>query len=107
MLEFDQGMEVRAEDERFSDALAAAVDYRGDVSLRLREGEEIFGFLFNHDETHCELFTPENAGKTRLPISEIALLSFTGKDEAKGKGWEDWIQKKAQEEANTGSDSSN
>jgi hypothetical protein len=88
-----------ASDEDVREALEKAFDYRGDVSLTLKNGEVIEAYIFNRvtgnslAESWVQYFTPKAADKRKVSYAEIARLEFTGKDRAAGKHWEDWVKK--------------
>ena len=79
--------------------LEQAFDYRGDVTLTLKNGERIVAFIFNRQagatlaDSFVHYFTPAAPEKRRLSYAEIARLEFTGKDRAAGKQWTDWVRK--------------
>ena len=81
------------------EAVELAFDYRGDVTLELRSGETIEGYLFNRDSTglppSLQIFPNVKEGVRRVPYEEVAAITFTGKDTASGKSWEVWVAKKA------------
>ncbi|MGA3161514.1 MAG: hypothetical protein ABSC77_09875 [Terracidiphilus sp.] len=99
-----------ATDEDLRDALAKALDYRGDVTLTLKSGEHIQAFIFNcHTgptlaESWVQYFTPSAPEKRKVGYAQIARIEFSGKDRAAGKHWEDWVkaynEKKAAGEKN-------
>jgi hypothetical protein len=99
-----------ASDEDLRLALEKALDYRGDVTLTLKSGEQIVAFIFNCKtgptlaESWAQYFTPEAPEKRKVGYAEIARIEFSGKDRAAGKHWEDWVknynEKKAAGETN-------
>lgn len=99
-----------ASDGEVCDALEKAFDYRGDVTITLKNGEKIEAFIFNRHtgvtlaESWVQFFTPKSNDKLKLGYREIARLEFSGKDRAAGKHWEDWVkaynEKKAAGEKN-------
>jgi hypothetical protein len=99
-----------ASDDDLREALAKALDYRGDVTLMLKSGERIEAFIFNcHTgvtlaESWVNYYTPSAPEKRKVGYAEIARLEFSGKDRAAGKHWEDWVkaynEKKAAGEKN-------
>jgi hypothetical protein len=99
-----------ATDDELRDALAKALDYRGDVTLTLKSGEQIEAFIFNcHTgatlaDSWVQYFTPSAPEKRKVGYAEIARIEFSGKDRAAGKHWEDWVkaynEKKAAGETN-------
>jgi hypothetical protein len=99
-----------ATDEDLRQALEKALDYRGDVTVTLKNGERIEAFIFNRStgatlaDSWVQYFSPTAPEKRKLSFAEIAGLEFTGKDRAAGKHWEDWVkaynEKKAAGEKN-------
>ena len=97
-------------EEKLSEAIEKASDYRGDVTLTLKNGERIEAFIFNCQsgptlaESFLQYFTPSAPEKRRVSYAEIARVEFSGKDRAAGKHWEDWVknynEKKAAGEKN-------
>jgi hypothetical protein len=88
-----------ASDEDLRQALGKALDYRGDITLTLKNGERIEAFVFNCktgptlDESFLQYFTPNDAEKRKVSYADIARVEFSGKDRAAGKHWEDWVKK--------------
>jgi len=99
-----------ASDEDLRQALDKALDYRGDVTLTLKNGERIEAYIFNCQsgptlaESFLQYFTPSAPEKRKVSYSDIARVEFSGKDRAAGKHWEDWVkaynEKKAAGEKN-------
>jgi hypothetical protein len=99
-----------ASDDDLRQALDKALDYRGDITLTLKNGERIEAFIFNSlpgptlAESFVQYFTPSSNEKRKLSYAEIARIEFSGKDRAAGKHWEDWVkaynEKKAAGEKN-------
>jgi hypothetical protein len=89
---------VLATDEDLSQALEKALDYRGDVTVTLKNGERIEAYIFNRTtgatlaDSWVQYFTPSATEKRRVSYAEIARLEFSGKDRAAGKHWEDWVK---------------
>lgn len=82
--------------EELRGALEAAFDYRGNVTLFLRDGGEVVGYLFNRSADAAEPFVdmfPASGGQRRILYSEIRGIAFTGKDTAAGTSWEKWVEK--------------
>ena len=80
------------------EAVELAFDYRGDVTLELKSGETLTGYVFNRDNTAEEpwidVFPAANAGSRRIAYRDILSIGFTGNDTASGKSWEAWVSKK-------------
>jgi hypothetical protein len=83
------------------EAIELAFDYRGDVTLTLRSGQSITGYVYNRQVTatgsYLELFPTDRPGTQRIPYSDIVMVVFTGEDTANGKSWEAWVSKKESE----------
>ena len=84
-----------------AEAIELAFDYRGDVTLELKSGESVIGYLFNRDAADSapwiELFPADYPAPRRIAYADIAALAFTGEDTANGKSWEAWVSKKESE----------
>jgi len=98
---FQQGVRVCAADSDFSEAVKAAVDYRGDVTIELKRGGIIEGFLYNLSAKALDLFPKDSPQKKSIAMDDVNCLEFSGKDEAKGKSWEDWMKKRDQTKADS------
>src|SRR5277367_3086206 len=88
-----------ATDDEIRGTLEKAFDYRGDVTIRRKDGSEVEGYIFDRragtslSESIVRLFPKGEANKLAIPYSEIASLRFTGRDTAAGKSWEAWLRK--------------
>jgi hypothetical protein len=84
-----------------SEAIELAFDYRGDITVELKSGGQMTGYLFNRTATGeqptIELFPATSSGTLTIPYSEVATIAFTGEDTATGKSWESWVTKKESE----------
>ena len=105
-----------ASDAEIRQALEKAFDYRGDLTITLKDGNKIEGYLFDRRSDGSALkdcfvrVIPKNVpDKLKIPYTDIAALAFTGKDTAAGKSFEAWVkkynEKKAAGEKNIGIDS--
>jgi hypothetical protein len=92
-----QGCRWEGEDrDELHSVVEAAFDYRGDVTLLLRDGGETSGYLANRDVEVDEPFLdffPSSGGRERILYRDLRGLEFSGKDTASGKSWETWIRK--------------
>jgi hypothetical protein len=83
------------------EAVELAFDYRGDVTVSLKSGEPVFGYLFNRQvsgsDSYLELFPSDSSDARHIRYDQIAAIAFTGEDTATGKSWEAWITKKDSE----------
>ena len=87
-----------AGEEDLREALEKAFDYRGDVTITLKNGVRIEAYIFNRQtgatlaDSYVQYFTPSAPEKRKVSYAEIARLEFSGKDRAAGKHWEDWVK---------------
>lgn len=98
--EFLQGSAVTAAtEEELRQGLEKAFDYRGDVTIDLKDGARVEGYIFDRRtgstlaDSFVRLFPKDRPEKLSIPYSDIAALSFTGRDTAAGKSWEAWLRK--------------
>jgi len=101
-----------ASDEEVRLALEKAFDYRGDITVTLKNGDKIEGYIFDRrsgktlSDSAIRLYPKTGSQKISITYADIAALAFTGKDTAAGKSWEAWMQryneKKAAGEKNIG-----
>ena len=89
-----------ASEAEIRDALEKAFDYRGDVTLTLRNGEIVEGYIFDRladvmslDRCVVRLMPRDGSEKISVRYSEIARLEFSGRDAAEGKSFEAWVRK--------------
>jgi hypothetical protein len=91
--------------EEIREALEKAFDYRGDVTLTLKDGRVIDGYVFDRKtgttlESSVVRVIPSNERtKLSIPYAEIAALAFTGNDKAAGKRFEDWVKQYLEKKA--------
>ncbi|MCA9319360.1 MAG: hypothetical protein KDB53_01430 [Planctomycetes bacterium] len=76
--------------------LERAFDYRGDVTLTLRDGQVLVGYLSNLDlraaEPWCDVFPADvEAPKKRIPLTDVQSVELSGRDPADGRSWEAWV----------------
>jgi hypothetical protein len=88
-----------ATEAEIREALEKAFDYRGDVTITLKNGDKVEGYLFDRrsGSSLADSFVrviPTNA-KTKVNVSyaDIAALAFTGRDTAAGKTFDAWVKK--------------
>jgi hypothetical protein len=83
-----------------AEAVELAFDYRGDVTVELKSGGQIVGYLFNRDATGpkplLQMF-PESGGMREVLYADVASIAFSGEDTASGNSWEAWVNKKESE----------
>ena len=88
-----------ATEEELRIALEKAFDYRGDVTLTLKDNSKIEGYIFDRvagnslANSFVRVMPKQANQKLKIAYADIAALSFTGKDTAAGKSWEAWVRK--------------
>jgi hypothetical protein len=88
-----------ATEEELRVALEKAFDYRGDVTLTLKDNSKIEGYLFDRATgsslatSFVRVIPKESREKLKVSYADIAALAFTGRDTAAGKSWEAWVNK--------------
>ena len=86
-------------------ALEQAFDYRGDITLTLKSGEEVVGYVFDRrtgkslTDSYARVLTQAEGKRRDIAYADIAALNFSGRDTAAGKTWESWVKKYAEKKA--------
>jgi hypothetical protein len=94
-----------ASEEELRIALEKAFDYRGDVTITLKDNSNIEGYLFDRTTgpslttSFVRILPKDSSQKLKISYAEIAALAFTGRDTAAGKSWEAWVGKYWQKKA--------
>ncbi len=87
-----QGRAVAAGAE-LADGVEQAFDYRGDVTLQLKTGDKLEGYVFDRGSSKMRILLKSAGKKVTVPLDEVEQLSFTGRDMADGRSWEAWVKK--------------
>jgi hypothetical protein len=80
-------------------ALEKAFDYRGDVTLTLKDGRVVHGYVFDRrpgaslQDSAVRVIPSDERTKLTIPYAEIAALAFTGRDNAAGRTFDAWVKK--------------
>jgi hypothetical protein len=88
-----------ATEEEIRIALEKAFDYRGDITLTLKNGSTVTGYAFDRREgktladSAVRVIPAAERTKLTIPYSEIAALNFSGRDTAAGKSFDAWVKK--------------
>ena len=88
-----------ASDEETRAALEKAFDYRGDVAITLKSGKKVEGYIFDRrtgttlSDSLVRIYPANSNEKLNIPYSDIAALTFSGRDTAAGKSYEAWVRK--------------
>src|SRR4029078_12025715 len=84
-----------------AEAVELAFDYRGDVTVSLKSGESLSGYLFNRQvdgsNSYLDVLPSDISQARHIRYDQIAAIAFTGEDTASVKSWEMWIAKKDSE----------
>jgi hopanoid biosynthesis associated radical SAM protein HpnH len=82
-----------------------AFDYRGDVTIRLRTGDRLEGYVFDRQGSpesgtaRLRVILKSDGNRVTVEQSEIEELQFTGRDMADGRSFEAWMKKYAAKKA--------
>lgn len=88
-----------ASDDDIRVALEKAFDYRGDVTLTLKDGSKIEGYIFDRATgsslatSFVRVLPKDSNNRVKACYADISALAFTGRDTAAGKSWEAWTRK--------------
>lgn len=88
-----------ASDSEVLAALEEAFDYRGDVTVTLKDGKVVEGYVFDRrkgqrlDDSIVRILPQGSDERVTIKYSEIEGLTFSGKDAAHGKTWENWVKR--------------
>jgi hypothetical protein len=87
------------DDQELRQALDKAFDYRGDVTLALKDGRLLVGYVFDRRsavslvDSVVRIIPADGAAKVTVSYADIRGLEFSGKDTAAGKSFESWVAK--------------
>jgi len=88
-----------ASEEELRIALEKAFDYRGDITITLRDGSKVEGYMFDRvtgpdlASSFVRMIPSDSTPRRKIAYADIAALAFSGRDTAAGKSWEAWIKK--------------
>ncbi len=91
-------LQGREWDADLREGLEKAFDYRGDITIRKRDGSVIEGYLFDRrsgstlQDSYVRLIV-NGSSKVSVSYADVAGLVFSGRDTAAGKSWEAWVKK--------------
>jgi len=95
-----------AGEDEIRQALETAFDYRGDVTITLKDGFTVEGYIFDRrsggktlSDCTVRLFPKDRDEKVSIRYSDIARLVFSGRDTAAGKSFETWVKKYREKKA--------
>jgi hypothetical protein len=76
-----------------------AFDYRGDITITRKDGQQIAGYLFDRrigstlSDSFVRLILAGSKVRPAIAYSDISGIAFTGRDTAAGKSYEAWVKK--------------
>jgi hypothetical protein len=88
-----------ATEDEIREALEKAFDYRGDITVTLKDGNRVEGYLFDRRpgptlaQSFMRIIPINSQAKLNIAYSDVAALAFTGRDTAAGKSFEAWVKK--------------
>jgi hypothetical protein len=90
--------------DELKEAIRLAFDYRGDITLRFKNGSSLEGFVYNFDHVNrvIQLFIkegPRESVPATASYDQVASVFFSGADTAFGKSWDTWQAKSAKQRA--------
>jgi hypothetical protein len=101
-----QGLAIEtANEDELRIALETAFDYRGDVTIALKDGTKVEGYIFDRQtgrslaDSFVRVIPADRNVKISIAYLDIAGLAFTGRDAAAGKSWEAWVKKYMEKKA--------
>ena len=78
--------ERQADAVRIAELVESAFHYRGDVTVYMREGGAVTGYLYNRDtragERFAQMFETQTGREVSLSYRNITAVHFTGRDAA-------------------------
>lgn len=84
-------------EEELDVILGRACDYRGDVTIHLKAGEKILGYVFDRQKNihhqSVKIFLANQVEPCIIQYHDIAGVEFSGEDTAFGRSWDDWAKK--------------
>ena len=98
---YDRGFSwVEGDPGSLDEMVEIAFDYRGDVTILLRDEDDLVGYLANRSicrpapaESWIEVFPAAGGPRRKISLAAILGLILSGKDVASGKSWESWLKK--------------
>ena len=90
---------VLASDAEIREALEKAFDYRGDITVTLKDGAVVEGYLFDRrtgttlENSSIRIITTKEQARVAVSYADVAAIAFTGRDTAAGKTFDAWVKK--------------
>jgi hypothetical protein len=90
---------LRVSGDKLGEGVERAFDYRGDLTIRLKDGRELVGYVFDREtgasavQGRLRMLLSSSGERVTVACSDIDELIFSGRDMAAGKSWEAWVTK--------------
>ena len=87
------------DDQLTFDVLEKAFDYRGDVTLTLKDGKTVAGYLFDRRkgktlaDSTIRVMGAASDDKITVRYADVQRVAFSDRDPAAGKSFETWVKK--------------
>src|SRR5262245_43324946 len=85
-------------EEALAEVIEQAFDYRGDVTIAMRDGGRLSGYLFNRRRDlpvpFVEIMPATGVDPVTLAYTDIRSIAFTGRDTAAGNSYTAWLKRK-------------
>ena len=85
-------------DEFLAEVIEQAFDYRGDVTVAMRDGRRQVGYVFNRRRDvscpYIEILPAAGGAPVVIAYADIQGIAFTGRDTAAGNSYEAWLKRK-------------
>src|SRR5947209_8177431 len=81
------------------EAFEKAFDYRGDVTLTLKDERKVEGYVYDRrvgktlEDSAVRVLPKDGMPRMTIPYAQITRLEFSGRDTAAGKSFETWLKK--------------
>jgi hypothetical protein len=87
-------------DAQVREAVELAFNYRGDVTIALRDGRILDGYIYDRNadaeklaDCRLRLIPSNSSDRINVSYADLACLTFSGRDTAAGKSFETWVKK--------------
>ncbi len=93
-----EGHRFQADSEAaLREIIGRVCDYRGDVTIFLKTGECVNGYVFDRQEgiplPYIKMYLANKTDPFIVKYQDISEIEFSGEDTAFGRSWEDWAKK--------------
>jgi hypothetical protein len=85
--------------EATPEALSLAFEFRGNVTLVLKDGSTLEGYVASVGDRDLRLWLTASTETRRIPLDAVGGVIATGRDRASGKSWKTWRRRHEEERA--------